>query len=150
MSNNKCPNGPYCPYCGQRVRNSIPHPDWPIIGSIEGHAYDGKVPWNYKWDGRCENCGHDFSITIVQKINSPYNDRQTLLKVSDRHLQEKGDNGFLIPDAFIGLSGVEIEQRNSIDGVQKIFISTNELKYLLNALINSPFIEQLDWSEDYT
>jgi hypothetical protein len=111
-------NMPHCPYCGRPVKKGIPHPDWPIVGSIEGHAYDGKVPWNYKWDGRCENCGHDFSIMMIQRINTPYNDRQTILKSSDRRIQEKCDGGFDSPDAFIGLSGIEIEQRNSTDGVQ--------------------------------
>ena len=143
-------NIPFCPHCKKKVKNSIPHPDWPIVGSIDGNAYDGKVPWNYKWDGRCENCGHDFSITMIQRINTPYNDRLTILRSSDRRIQEKRDGGFDSPDAFIGLSGIEIEQRNSTDSVQKVFISTNELKYLLDALKNSPFLEQLDWHEDYT
>ena len=141
---------PHCSFCGQPIKKGFPRPDWPIVGSIEGGAYDGKVPWNYKWDGRCENCGHDYSITMIQRINTPYNDRQTILKSSDRRIQEKCDGGFDSPDAFIGLSGIEIEQRNSTDGVQKVFISTNELNYLLKALKNSPILEQLDWREDYT
>jgi hypothetical protein len=141
---------PTCSHCGQAIKRCIPHPDWPIVGSIEGGAYDHKVPWNYKWNGRCENCGHDFSFEIIQSINSPYNDRQTILRTSDRRIQKKGESGFDLLDAFIGLSGIEIEQRNSTDGVQKVFISTNELKCLLNALKDSPFLEQLDWSEDYT
>ena len=52
--------------------------------------------------------------------------------------------------SFIGLSGVEIEQRNSMDGVKKTFISTNELKYLINVLKDSPILKQLDWNEDLT
>ena len=143
-------NMPICPHCGSAVRRSMPNPSFPIIGSIGGNAYDRKVPWNYGWDGRCENCGHDFSFTMTQKINSPYNDRQTIVRVSAKKIQEKGYEGTALMDAFVGLSGVEIEQRNSVDGVQKIFISTNELKYIANVLKNSPILEQLDWSEDRT
>lgn len=141
---------PFCPHCGKKVKNNIPHPDWPIVGSIDGNAYDGKVPWNYKWDGRCENCGHDFSITMIQRMDSSHNDRQTIARVSKRQVQAMSEDGYILNDAFIGLSGVEIEQRNSIDGVKKTFISTNELKYLINALKNSPLLEQLDWNEDRT
>lgn len=66
-------NMPFCTCCGKPIRKSIPHPDSPIICFVQGHAYDGKVPWNYRWDGRCENCGHDFSISMHQKIHTQEN-----------------------------------------------------------------------------
>ena len=134
---------PLCPHCGRPVRKSMPHSDFPIIGSIEGHAYDGKIPWNYYWDGKCNNCGYDFSISMHQKIYTE-KDRYTTVRVSVRRIEG------ITSDELIGLSGVEIEQRNSIDGVKKTFISTNELKFLINALNNSPLLEQLDWYEDRT
>lgn len=137
-------NIPLCPHCGRPLRREIPRSNFPVIGSIEGHAYDGKVPWNYLWDGKCENCGHDFSITMTQKIYKPEKDRYTTVKVSARRVER------MTSDDLIGLSGVEIEQHNSIDGVKKTFISTNELNYLINALKNSPILKQLDWNEDRT
>lgn len=133
---------PICPHCGQPLRNSVPHHF--DIGSIEGNAFDGKVPWNYLWDGRCECCGHDFSITMHQKIHTQQKDRYTTVRASARCIERD------LSDDLIGLSGVEIEQRNSIDGLKKTFISTNELKYLINALKNSPLLKQLDWYEDRT
>ena len=83
-------------------------------------------------------------------MDSSHNDRQTIVRVSKRQVQAMSEDGYILNDAFIGLSGVEIEQCNSIDGVKKTFISTNELKYLINALKNSPLLEQLDWNEDRT
>ena len=134
---------PLCPHCGRPVRKGMPHSDFPIIGSIEGNAYDGRIPWNYNWDGKCENCGYDFSISMHQKIHTG-KDRYTTVRVSVRRIERD------LSDDLIGLSGVEIEQRNSIDGVKKTFISTNELKYLINALKDSPLLEQMDWYEDRT
>lgn len=133
---------PRCPHCGSPVRNGVPHHF--DIGSIEGSAFDGEVPWNYLWDGRCENCGHDFSIAMHQKIHTSEKDRYTTVKASTRWIERNTS------DDLIGLSGVEIEQYNGIDGVNKIFISTNELKYLINAIKGSPLLEQLDWLEDRT
>ena len=144
-------NIPICPHCGRPVRQGLPHPNFPIVGSIRGNAYDGEVPWNYRWNGQCEHCGYDFSITMTQKIGSSnHNDRQTIVRVSERHLPVISEDGYTFPDAFTGLSGVEIEQRNVVDGVRTTFVSTNELKYLINALKNSPLMKQLDWSEDTT
>lgn len=139
---------PLCPHCGRPVRKELPHQF--NIGSIEGNAYDGKTPWNYDWNGRCENCGRDFSITMTQRIDSPHNDRQTIVRVSQRQVQAMSVEGYILHDAFIGLSGVEIEQRNNVDGVKTTFISTNELKNLIHALKNSPILEQLDWHADWT
>lgn len=87
---------------------------------------------------------------MTQRINSPHNDRQTIVRVSKRQVQTMSEEGHILHDAFIGLSGVEIEQHNPIDGVIKTFISTKELKYLINALKDSPILKQMDWNEDRT
>lgn len=134
---------PQCPHCGEPIRKSLPSIDWPIVGAIEGSAYDHKIPWNYGWDGICENCHHDFNIKMVQKLNENSFKRETSIRVTAR----------LIPihlDTLLGLSGVVIEQQNSTDGEIKMFLSTNELRFILNALKHSPIIEQWDWREDRT
>lgn len=46
-----------CPHCGEPIRKCIPNVKWPIVGSISGGAYDHKIPWNYQWNGVCENYG---------------------------------------------------------------------------------------------
>ena len=94
------------------------------------------------WNGRCESCGFDFTITMRQKMSSSDEDRYTVVRVASETVESD------YVDVFMGLSGVEIEQRNSLDGVKKTFISTNELKYLINALKDSPILEQMDWYED--
>lgn len=61
-------NIPRCPHCGEPIRKNIPNVNWPIVGSIQGGAYDYKVPWNYQWNGICENCGHGFNIKMAQDL----------------------------------------------------------------------------------
>lgn len=137
-------NMPTCPHCGKHIRKDVPLPTLIDIGSIEGDATDGKIPWNYDWNGKCDNCGHDFSISMTQRIhsNSPKYDRKTTLRTSWRRVF------YGSADQYVGLSGFEIEQYNGTDGSGKIFISTNELKYIIKALKNSPLLEQLDWNEN--
>lgn len=134
---------PCCPRCGEPIRKSIPIINWPVVGSLEGNAYDHKAPWNYGWDGVCENCGHNFNIKMVQNLEKEGITRQTTINVS----------GMSIPtsfiDAFIGLSGVEIKQQTK-EGLVTMFISTNELRFLLTSLKNSPILDQWDWKEDRT
>ena len=89
-------NIPLCPHCGRPLRREIPRSNFPVIGSIEGHAYDGKVPWNYLWDGKCENCGHDFSITMTQKIYKPEKDRYTTVKVSARRVERMTSDDLIL------------------------------------------------------
>ena len=55
---------PTCPHCGRPLRKGIPHPDYGIVVSSLYDIRDRIVPWNYKWDGRCENCGHDYNIEM--------------------------------------------------------------------------------------
>lgn len=132
---------PICPHCGRTVRKDIPKPDWPIAGSVK-NAYDQKVPWNYHRDGTCEHCGHAFYITLFQEI-SKKESRITTVKAASKQVE----TGFV--DLIAGLSGVEIIQSSSSGTEQSIFISTNELKCMINALQDSPLLEQLDWREDY-
>ncbi len=134
---------PCCPRCGEPIRKSIPIINWPVVGSLEGGAYDHKVPWNYQWNGICENCGHDFNIKMAQNLEREGIFRQTTIIVSGKSVPTR------FRDAHVGFSGVEIEQITS-EGTTKMFISTNELKFLLNALKNSPILDQWDWKEDYT
>lgn len=133
---------PRCPYCGEPLRKSIPVVGWPI-GSLEGNAFDHKVPWNYGWDGFCENCGHDFNIKIMQNHERLGIARETTIQVSEKSIA----TSFI--DAYIGLSGVEIKQQTK-EGLVTMFISTNELRYLMKALNNSPILDQWDWREDRT
>lgn len=153
----KCSNGHYfegdhCPYCGETVDKAplCPHCGEPVRKKIFSHPYRIKsiegsaTPWNYGWNGRCESCGYDFTLTMRQKLSFPDEDRYTVVRVASK----PAESGYV--DVFMGLSGVEIEQRNSIDGVKKTFISTNELKYLISALKDSPILEQKDWYEDRT
>ena len=134
---------PRCLYCGEPIRKSIPDVKWPMVGSLEGGAYDHKVPWNYGWDGICENCGHDFTIKMVQDLNQQGTKRETIVKVASNLVRTHIDAG-------VGLSGVEIEQHSKTDGTTKMFISTNELRFLMNALKRSPILEQWDWRVDWT
>ena len=136
-------NIPRCPRCGGPIRKRIPDVKWPIIGSVQGGAYDHKVPWNYQWNGVCENCGHDFNIKMAQNLEQEGISRLTTLKVSGKSVPTR------FRDAHVGFSGVEIEQ-NTNDGTTKMFISTNELRFMIHTLKNSPILEQWDWKEDYT
>lgn len=134
---------PICPHCGKPVRKETPKPNWPIVGSVKS-AYDRNVPWNYQWDGTCENCGRNLGLWIFQTIPNS-NPRFTYVREASKQVKTS-------LDSMAGLSGVEIVQNHGseTDTNQCMFISTNELKCLINALQNSPLLEQLDWGEDYT
>ena len=139
---------PRCPYCGKTIRKAIPDVKWPIVGSFEGGAYDHKVPWNYGWDGICESCGHDFTIKMIRRfpkypLSNMDNDIKTTVKVS-------AAEQCVYRDSFIGVSGILIKQENSAEGTTEMFISTKELVCLINALENSPILEQWDWRKDTT
>jgi len=57
-------------------------------------------------------------------------------------------------EQFVFVTGVEICISEIIDYSEKkitnsqIFISTNELNYILKKLKNSPLLEQFDWDAD--
>lgn len=140
-------NIPLCPHCGKplRKRENI-YPVGEKVGSV-GNPYDGKIPWNYRWNGRCENCGHDFDISIRQNLGGfGLGDRHTSVKVRTQRCNHitAGFNG----DSGLILSGVEIEtyvEEHSGDRrIQRVFLSTNELKYLMKVLANSPILQQED------
>ena len=130
---------PICPQCGRLVRKEIPKPNWPIVGSVN-NAYDGIVPWNYRWEGTCEHCGHDFGLLLYQDLGRK-KIRKIIVRVASKQVETD-------VDSVAGLSGVEIIQASVPE--HSIFVSTNELKCLIDALKDSPLLEQLDWKEDYT
>ena len=58
-------------------------------------------------------------------------------------------------DAAVGLAGVEIEtyifrENETIPKTERLFLSANELKYLINILKNSPILDQLNNNQDWT
>ena len=137
---------PLCPMCGRPLRKSINRSTWAVVGSSV-NAYDNNVPWNYEWDGMCESCGYNHNIYIRQVIPTiRWGDciRMITVKAASQRVMT-------CLDAATVLSGVEIERFSEEEREkEKVFISTNELKQLLNMLKESPLLEQIDWSEDYT
>ena len=142
-------NVPSCPHCGRPIRKieNLCQPANLMIGSV-GNCDDGRIPWNYNWNGRCDNCGHDFNINMTQNIG--YRDlgnKHTSVKVSyENHIYSiTAGEGEVYG---LHLSGVEIETyvggRTGGNHKQKVFLSTNELKYLLKVLANSPILKQDD------
>ena len=75
-------------------------------------------------------------------------DKQTSVKVATKSYLYSftGDQSLI-------LSGVEIESRvggrTGDKQVQKIFLSTNELKCLLKVLSHSPILQQEDYEHDF-
>lgn len=140
---------PTCPHCRQPLRKGIPHLDRGISVSSMYNYSDHIVPWNYKWDGKCENCGHDFNLTWRINMGSTGPDhciRETKIKA--------GASGFLhhITCNFgdfrsTVLSGVEIETRCGYER-ERFFLSANELKYLIDVLQDSPLLKQFDYYEE--
>ena len=140
---------PVCTCCGKPLRRGIPHPEHGIAVSSLYDIRDRVVPWNYKWDGHCENCGHDYNVVMRIDMGSrgPDNrDRQTVVKVGDRGYCHNVE-AFLGEGSSTVLSGVEIETRCGHQ-VETLFLSANELKYLMKALQNSPILKQFDYLED--
>ena len=136
---------PLCPMCGRPIRKNINHSTWAVVGSSV-NAYDRKVPWNYRWDGMCESCGYNHNIYIREIIRTiSWGDRIRMITVKAASHQV-----MTFIDAATILSGVEIERFSEEGENEKVFISTNELKQLIDALKGSPLLEQLDWNEDYT
>lgn len=134
-------NIPICPHCGKPIRNMVNILGYRsiVIGSV-GNCYDQKVPWNYEWDGVCENCGYDYNITMMQNLrNEGLGNKHTYIKVTQKTYNYNMDQ-------WLVLSGVEIQSffDGDINGRQKIFLSTNELKQLLKVLKVSPILQQED------
>lgn len=136
---------PLCPECNLPVRknNFIPENRFSRGAS--------NPPWNSGWQGICENCNHDFSFTLTQHVSDEIFkiERKTAVKLSHQDYMDS-------LDAFVILTGVEVSisefvqfSENKVSN-SKIFISTNELNYILKKLKNSPFLGQFDWDADLT
>jgi hypothetical protein len=139
---------PVCYKCGKEVRNNN------FDTKNEFTKCMSSPPWNSGWEGKCEHCGYDYNIhysQIVSASDFSLIKRETSVAISQmKHMDSL--------DTFVILSGVEMEitethQFNSDTPTainRKIFISTNELKYLIAALKNSPILAQYDWDVDCT
>ena len=143
---------PLCPHCGRPVRKYVPMPSKEVRISSINNMGDGIVPWNYEWDGKCENCGRDFNIVMRINMGSTGPDnkaRETRIKVNSKgFLHHISCNSYEDLRSTV-LSGVEIETRCGLGNErEKFFISTNELKYLMKELQNSPILKQLDYYEE--
>lgn len=142
-------NIPICPHCGKPIRKSLPINNGVggIYGSL-GNCHDGIIPWNHEWNGTCEYCGYDYNIHMRQNIGGfELSDKQTSVKVATKSYLYS-----LTGDQSLILSGVEIESHvgghTGDKQVQKIFLSTNELKCLLKVLSHSPILQQKDYEHD--
>jgi len=128
---------PICKYCGHRIRKRIPD-------SIT-QQYSNKVsPWNHEWDGKCECCGHDYSIYMGTPVLFGQK-KKTSVKADSQMIGEPGDL-----DDYRVLSGVTIKTTigdevmgNGAFG--EVFLTANELKGLINILKESPLLEQFDY-----
>lgn len=143
---------PLCLHCGRPVRKYVPMPSKEIRISSINDMGDGIVPWNYEWDGKCENCGYDFNIVMRIDMGSTGIDnkiRETRIKVNSKgFLHHITCNSYENMRSTV-LSGVEIETRCGLGNERgKFFISANELKYLMKVLQNSPILKQLDYYEE--
>ena len=129
---------PICKHCGRPLRKGIPRPpQGTIISSIQD-IHDRIVPWNYKWDDKCEHCGYDYNI-MLKTQGAGCRDRVTSIWVKE----ELYDN-YDVCDASCnhktGLSGVRISTDKG-----GLFLSVKELRQLINVLSNSPILEQFDF-----
>ena len=141
IGENKGQISPICPKCGKQLRRNRITPS-----SAGPYLPEYGYVWNDGWDGVCENCRKDFNFHFTQDLGNRTN-RVSIVKVASK--------SFPTERQFVGevLSGIEFEIVTSgryVSEKQKIFISTNELKYLIQALKNSPILEQFDWGEDWS
>lgn len=134
---------PTCKHCGHRVRRSIPSSN----GCVSYLQDDSKkiTPWNYKWDGKCEYCGYDYTIGMEILLDDYGQKKKTTVSADSSMIPI--NRSF---DEFTVLSGVII--RTFVDETKRgeIFLSANELKYLIDSLKDSPLLEQCDYKYDGT
>ena len=138
---------PLCPHCGRPVRKHVPMPPKEVCISSINNMGDGIVPWNYEWNGKCENCGRDFNIVMRIDMGSTGPDnrlRMTKVQVA-QHWFPHNYNEDEPSQYNTILAGVEIEE-----GDKSIFLSAKELQYLIKTLQNSPILQQLDSYGVYT
>ena len=131
---------PVCKHCGHRIRKSI-------SASITQDYNNMVSPWNHEWNGKCEFCGHDYSIHMGMPVFFSQK-KKTSVKADSRIIGEP-DN----IDQYRILSGVTIKttigneaEENCEHG--EVFLSANELKGLIEILKDSPLLEQFDY--DYS
>ena len=141
---------PVCPKCGKPLRKGIPRPEHGVAVSSLKDIRDHIIPWNYYWNGRCDNCGHDFSFSwnIDMGSTGPDNKiRNTVVRIGVEtflhHITCEFDDW-----ASTVLSGVEIETKCGFGQSEKIFLSVNELKYLMEILKDSPIMQQFDYQTE--
>jgi type II secretory ATPase GspE/PulE/Tfp pilus assembly ATPase PilB-like protein len=137
---------PLCEKCRNPVRKEAHKTknNFPALAS--------NPPWNSGWYGKCEYCGYDYNISFTQILrqtpdNQIESGRKTRISVASRGYAVFYDEGE-------SLSGIEIEiishGRFFGEEIEKIFISTNELKQIITILRDSPILKQFDWGEDWT
>ena len=135
---------PFCENCNKSVRK-----DNYIAVNNFGRCLTN-TPWNSGWKGQCEHCNYDYNISLRQMVSNhmwPV-ERRTDIKISNKNYMDS-------VDSFMILSGVEIIISETFGGEKKIsktelFISTNELKYIIQKIKSSPLLEQFDWDADCT
>ncbi len=140
---------PICKHCGRPLRKGIPRPSNGIRVSSLNDIRDSIVPWNYQWNGKCENCGYDYNISMSSPTGSLSIDNHfkiTTVKCDSyevaHHITANLDEDM----SYTGFAGVEIETRFGNGGYHsKVFLSINELKYLFDALQGSPIMEQFNY-----
>lgn len=140
---------PVCNHCGHRIRKSIPS----LVGSVSTNIQDDEeqiAPWNYGWDGKCEYCGHDYTIRMGIQIDDDGNktDKKTMVSADCMEFTVRQGSDGVVCDKYTVLSGVTIKTfvGDAAHGV--VFLSANELKCLIDALKDSPLLEQHDYKFD--
>lgn len=139
---------PVCKQCGHPIRKSIPSP----VGSVSNNQYDEEqiAPWNYGWDGKCEYCGHDYTICMGIQIDDDGNktDKKTLVSADCMDFAVHQGSDGIVSDKYTVLSGVTIRTFVGDTARGEVFLSANELKCLIDALKDSPLLEQHDCKFD--
>ncbi len=148
MSNNpESLTPPLCLKCNLPVRKHDFIPEDRFTKGISN------PPWNSGWQGICENCNHSYNFSSSQLVSAE------LFKIERRSLVKLAHKDYMDSlDSFVILSGVEISISEIINYSGKenqitnsnIFISTNELNFILKSLKNSPLLDQYDWDADTT
>lgn len=131
---------PVCKQCGHRLRRTIPPSDG-MVSYI--HSWPEEVsPWNYKWDGKCEYCGHDYNVQMEMNIDNK----------QKKQTKAFADMMNVVIPPFCGeytcLSGVTIQTTIGGQPSGEVFLSANELQYLMESLKESPLMKQYDYLKD--
>lgn len=143
---------PICKHCGRPLRKGIPHPAHGEVVSSLNDIRDHIVPWNYKWDGKCEHCGHDYNVSMQSPTGSTGPDNHckfTTVKCSALEVLHHITACSGECEAT-GFSGVEIETWFDNAKHDSVFLSVNEIKYLFKVLNDSPLLSQYNYQcNDY-